>query len=258
MVIKLKIMIEVLLIIGLGMVWINVLNFGEKFNSMVISVVVINISVEQILVIVMMLMFFVQVVILLLFIELESMVVSLLLMKVCFMYGFILCLVILVMVFRCLRFLVIRIIVIGVINIIVWLLKDGVVKCGSLNYVVWVRGEKFSGLLRFRLLVSRVYSVQVMIRLIRISSCCSILWVNIVIMLMQSMVNIVIQLLKVLVEMLCMVIGVRFRLIVIIIVLVIIGGIRCLIQWVLIFIIIRLIRVQISLQVMILLRVMFR
>lgn len=46
MVISLNIIIDVLLIIVVGMVWISVLNFGEKFNSMVMMVVVINISVE--------------------------------------------------------------------------------------------------------------------------------------------------------------------------------------------------------------------
>lgn len=95
---------------------------------------------------------------LLLLIELESIVVSLLLMNVCFIYGFILCLVILVIVLRWFKFFVIRIIVMGVISIIVWLLKVGVEKCGKLNQVVWLMRVKLMVFFSFKMLVIMLYS----------------------------------------------------------------------------------------------------
>lgn len=44
--ISLNIMIDMLLSMGFGIVWIIVLNFGEKLRLIVISVVSVNISVE--------------------------------------------------------------------------------------------------------------------------------------------------------------------------------------------------------------------
>lgn len=71
--------------------------------------------------------------------------------------------------------------------------------------------------------------MYVIMSLIRISRCCIILCVNIVMLLMYSIVMSVIIDLKVEFDMFLIVIGVRFSLIIVIIVLVMMGGISVLI-----------------------------